>query len=192
MENIATLTIAELFPEGLSFNVRTGDKTVDGKHVTAKVVTTPAAWSREFLAIVIDGGARAVVAEKLNTEPTEGGVKLAEARKLFAQADRGEMPAACVRTRAATGGSNPVLAEAIKLAKPDVFAAAKVTKLADAVVNKLIGKFWSVSKAGTISDNVGEWEKFIAKNDEKKNYMARAQAIVEAKAAPEESDAIEL
>ncbi len=177
------LNFDELFGDGLRVRVRTGRK-VDDKHVTEAIAVNPAAWPKEFVALVFEAGARAVVAEKLNTIATEGGKKLEAARALFGEADRGEMPKDCVRVRGAGGGaSDPVLVEAIKLARVDLMTFAKVKNMVEAAKDARIGKFFTVSANGSVSDNVQAFEAFIAKNDPTKDYTGRAKAIVSARVA---------
>ncbi len=186
------LNFEELFPQGLRVRVRTGRK-VDDKHVTEAIAVNVAAWPADFLAMVFESGARAIVAEKLNTISTEGGKKLEAARALFGEADRGEMPKDCVRVRGAGGSTtDPVLVEAIKLARVDLMTFAKVKNMVEAAKDARIGKFFTVSASGSVSDNVQAFESFIAKNDPAKDYTGRAKAIVSARVAVAEDFVLDL
>ncbi len=103
--------IDSLFPEGRLFiRVRNGEKTAEGKHKVARIESIPGEWSDAFLAIVMEAGARALIAEKLNNVPGEGGKKAKAAAEMFAAADRGELPPECVgrAPKSGAGGMDPV------------------------------------------------------------------------------------
>lgn len=125
------MNISEMFPNGLAVRVRTGRKNDKGQHIAKAIPVRPEAWNASFMALVIESGCRAVVAEKANTVPTEGGAKVAWAEAVFAEADKGMLPTGLVSGRGAGGGAaagfpvNEVAAIAARIAKWNVQLTAK-------------------------------------------------------------------
>lgn len=125
------MNISEMFPDGLAVRVRTGRKNDKGAHIAKAIAMKAEAWAPAFMALVIESGCRAIVAEKANNVPTEGGAKVAWAEAVFAEADKGTMPAGLVSGRGTGGGSaagfpvNEVAAIAARIAKWNVQLTAK-------------------------------------------------------------------
>lgn len=109
-------------PDGVAVPVRTGRKD-DKNRAIAKVLrlrfdTAPDA----VLEWLITAAGRAMVAEKLNNIPTENGAKVKAAKEMFAAIAAGETPKAFVAAPRASGGLDPVDAEAVQMWADDLIA----------------------------------------------------------------------
>lgn len=85
-------------------------------------------------------------------------------------------------TRPGATSADPVLIEAFKLAESDILSAMGAASRKAAMAHPKAGEYFTESASGAVMPKPEGFRAFIEKNDAKRGYMARAKAIVDARA----------